>query len=77
MPATSRTSSWRLATDPRVLDVMEHVVGPDVMLLGTHFFNKQPDPDADSYVAWHQDVTYWGLEPSTAGCRPARRCRAP
>ena len=57
---------WRLATDPRVLDVMEHVVGPDVMLLGTHFFNKQPDPAADSYVAWHQDVTYWGLEPAEA-----------
>lgn len=57
---------WRLATDPRVLDVMEQVMGPDLMLLGTHFFNKRPDPNADSYVAWHQDVTYWGLEPAEA-----------
>ncbi len=57
---------WRLATDPRVLDVMEQVVGPDLMLLGTHFFNKRPDPDAASFVAWHQDVTYWGLEPAEA-----------
>ena len=61
---------WRLATDPRVLDVMEQVVGPDVMLLGTHFFNKQPDPDANSFVAWHQDVLHrrphhqTGAEPS-------------
>ena len=57
---------WRLATDARVLDVMEQVMGPDLMLLGTHFFNKRPDPDAESYVAWHQDVTYWGLEPAEA-----------
>ena len=57
---------WRLVTDSRILDVMEQVIGPDFMLLGTHFFNKQPTPDASSYVAWHQDVTYWGLEPPDA-----------
>jgi len=57
---------WRLATDPRVLTVMEQVIGPDLLLLTTHFFNKQPDRDASSFVAWHQDVTYWGLEPAEA-----------
>ena len=61
---------WRLANAPAVLAVMEQVVGPDLLLLGTHFFNKQPDPSpsvsASSFVAWHQDVTYWGLEPAAA-----------
>lgn len=57
---------WRLATEPRVLAVIEQIVGPDLLLLGTHFFNKQPDSNTSSYVAWHQDVTYWGLEPAEA-----------
>ncbi len=57
---------WNLATDPRVLSVIESIAGPNLLLLGTHFFNKQPNPSAAAYVAWHQDVTYWGLEPAEA-----------
>jgi non-heme Fe2+,alpha-ketoglutarate-dependent halogenase len=70
---------WELATHAVVLDAVASVIGPDVMLLATHFFCKYPDGageggtlteaphDADSrYVAWHQDVTYWGLEPPLA-----------
>src|SRR5947209_3716262 len=81
---------WELATHPAVLDSVAAVLGPDVMLLATHFFckyagvdgNRQPvdgsDADgsdsapttvyrlpaaasAERFVAWHQDVTYWGL----------------
>ncbi len=63
---TSERFIWELATDDRVLDVMEAVVGDDVMLLSTHFFCKYPDKDARSFVAWHQDTTYWGLEPPEA-----------
>lgn len=62
---------WDLATNERVLDAVESVLGPDVMLLASHFFCKYPAEgdegrarrDAARYVAWHQDVTYWGLEP--------------
>lgn len=57
---------WHLATDARVLDVMQAVMGEDVMLLSTHFFCKYPDPEAKAFVAWHQDITYWGLEPPIA-----------
>ena len=57
---------WRLATERRILDIIEAFIGRDILLLSTHFFCKYPDPKADKFVAWHQDVTYWGLEPSIA-----------
>jgi non-heme Fe2+,alpha-ketoglutarate-dependent halogenase len=61
---------WELATHPAVLDAVEAVLGPDIMLLATHFFCKYPSPAAtdpeERFVAWHQDVTYWGLEPPRA-----------
>jgi ectoine hydroxylase-related dioxygenase (phytanoyl-CoA dioxygenase family) len=57
---------WELATDDRVLDVMQTVMGDDVMLLSTHVFCKYPDKEGTKFVAWHQDITYWGLEPPEA-----------
>jgi len=57
---------WQLATDARVVDVIQAVMGEDVMMLSTHFFCKYPDPNARSFVAWHQDITYWGLVPPIA-----------
>jgi len=55
---------WELATNPRILDCVEELIGPDILLLATHFFCKY-GPD-DKFVAWHQDATYWGLEPPLA-----------
>jgi non-heme Fe2+,alpha-ketoglutarate-dependent halogenase len=58
---------WSLATHPTILDAVEAVIGPDVILLATHFFCKYPSGGAgERFVAWHQDVTYWGLEPPSA-----------
>jgi ectoine hydroxylase-related dioxygenase (phytanoyl-CoA dioxygenase family) len=58
---------WRLATHPRVLDAVEAVLGPDVLLLASNFFCKYPAQErGERFVAWHQDVTYWGLEPPRA-----------
>jgi chlorinating enzyme len=56
---------WETATHPRVLDAVESVMGPDMLLLGTHAFCKYPVDDLgkEVFVAWHQDATYWGLEP--------------
>lgn len=52
---------YDLARHPRILDAVERVLGPDLLVWSTGFFNKTPhDP---SYVSWHQDSTYWGLEP--------------
>lgn len=57
---------WRMASDDRVVDAISACMGEDVMMLSTHFFCKYPDPEASKYVAWHQDITYWGLEPPEA-----------
>ncbi|MBT4609058.1 MAG: phytanoyl-CoA dioxygenase family protein [Gemmatimonadetes bacterium] len=57
---------WQMAADPRVIEAVSACMGEDVMLLSTHFFCKYPDPDNKKYVAWHQDITYWGLEPPEA-----------
>ena len=56
---------WDLATHPRVLEVMRAAIGPDLVLIATGFFSKSPG-DCEKYVAWHQDTTYWGLEPPFA-----------
>src|SRR5437660_6938986 len=61
---------WRLASHPRVLDAVEAAIGPNILLLASHFFCKYPAGGAEGrgerFVAWHQDVTYWGLEPAVA-----------
>lgn len=57
---------WELAAHPRVLDCVEALIGRDILLMATHAFCKYGDPNASSFVAWHQDVTYWGLEPPSA-----------
>lgn len=53
-----------LATSPAVLDCVESLIGPNILLLATHFFCKYGE--GSKYVAWHQDATYWGLEPPNA-----------
>lgn len=55
---------WELATHPVILDHVEALIGPDILLLATHFFCKYGRNER--FVAWHQDVTYWGLEPPLA-----------
>ena len=57
---------WEMATDSHLLDATEAVMGPNIMLLSTHFFCKYPVAEIEHFVAWHQDVTYWGLEPEEA-----------
>ena len=48
-----------LVRDPRILDSVESLLGPDLLCWGAQFFAK-PAGDA-AYVSWHQDATYWGL----------------
>lgn len=55
---------YELATHPKIVDCIEALIGPNVMLLATHFFCKYGREE--KFVAWHQDVTYWGLEPPFA-----------
>ena len=48
----------------RILDAVEAVIGPDILVWGSTFFIKKPRT-AD-YVSWHQDLRYWGLADSSA-----------
>ncbi len=53
---------YDLARDPRILDLVEDIVGPNIICWATHYFVKQPnDPRA---VPWHQDASYWPLTPA-------------
>jgi len=53
-------SPHALATHPRVLDVVEAILGPDILLYNTTYIIKEAG--AASHVSWHQDLTYWGLD---------------
>lgn len=51
-----------IAHNPKILDAVERILGPDILLWGSSFFIKEPRTTA--YVSWHQDATYWGLDGS-------------
>ncbi len=51
-----------LIRHPGILDAVEDILGPNLLAWGSSFFTKEArDP---SYVSWHQDSTYWGLDPA-------------
>ncbi len=54
-----QTWAAELASHPKVLDAVEDVLGPDIFVWGVSLFVK--DAHNPSYVSWHQDSTYWGL----------------
>lgn len=50
-----------LAKKPAILDAVEDIIGPNIMLFGASIFAKNGrDP---RYVSWHQDSAYFGLSP--------------
>ena len=53
---------WDLCNDPRILDLVEDLIGPNVICWASHYFCKQPH-DARA-VPWHQDASYWQLSPA-------------
>lgn len=58
------TLPWvtRLARDARILDKIEDLLGPDILIYTSTFFIKEPH--TPTIAAWHQDSTYYGLEPA-------------
>ena len=50
-----------LGRDKAVLDAVEDVIGPDILLFGASIFAK--DAHDPRYVSWHQDSAYFGLSP--------------
>ena len=48
-----------LIRHPGILDVVEDILGPNLLVWSSSFFIKEAhDPH---YISWHQDSTYWGL----------------
>ena len=48
-----------VARAPQLLDRVESILGPNIMLWSAEFFIK--GAHTDKIVSWHQDLTYWGL----------------
>ncbi len=50
-----------LARHPAILDAIEDLIGPDILVFTSTWFIKEPGSSA--IAAWHQDATYFGLRP--------------
>jgi len=73
MPLTRADRTWStmpyihlpwfdaLLRDPRVLDAIEDLIGPDILVWTSTFWIKEPGSPA--FAAWHQDSAYFGHEP--------------
>ncbi len=48
-----------MGQDARILDVVECILGPDIMIYSAEFFVKEPN--SRHIVSMHQDLTYWGM----------------
>ena len=50
-----------LARHPEILDAVEDLIGPNILVYTSTWFIKEPESAA--IAAWHQDATYFGLRP--------------
>jgi len=48
-----------LIRDPRILNPIEQLIGPNILCWNTLFWIKEAQ--SPSFVSWHQDTKYWGL----------------
>ncbi|MEM1213058.1 MAG: phytanoyl-CoA dioxygenase family protein [Planctomycetota bacterium] len=51
---------YELSTRPEIVQPMTSILGDDLLLWRTNFFNKQP---GGKEIPWHQDRNYWPIEP--------------
>jgi ectoine hydroxylase-related dioxygenase (phytanoyl-CoA dioxygenase family) len=68
-PATRPLAAWHhhhrwaydLACSPRILDRVECLLGPDILLWA--WFSWYKEPRTGKRIPWHQDASYWPIEP--------------
>jgi hypothetical protein len=48
--------------EPRLLDAVEDLIGPDILCWAASFFAKKPNDLG--YVSWHTDSFFYGFEPA-------------
>ena len=49
-----------LMRNDAILDLVESVLGPDIMAWTTHIYPKEPGDGR--FISWHQDSAHWGLD---------------
>ena len=52
----------RLVREPALLDVVEELLGPNLLVWNTAVMMKEPH--RPGFVTWHQDALYWGNDPA-------------
>lgn len=52
-----------LIRDPRILDAVEDIIGPDILCWNSVWWIKEPS--SETFVSWHQDRKYVGLDSDT------------
>ena len=55
----------QLAHNPKILDVVQSIIGQNILVAGTTLFIKEPEQPA--FISWHQDAKYNGLKPLQLG----------
>jgi non-haem Fe2+, alpha-ketoglutarate-dependent halogenase len=55
------TYLYEICMNPKILDLVEGVLGPNFFMWASNFFIKEPR--SLSTVGWHQDAYYWPMTP--------------
>ena len=56
---------WDLGTEPRLLDMVERHIGPNIVLWSASILAKPPRTGRP--IRWHQDAPYWNISGPFAG----------
>ena len=60
LPHLLFTFADEIIRNKSILDSIEKILGPDLLVHGSSFFIKKPK--SKTFVSWHQDLRYWGLD---------------
>jgi len=52
---------YELVTRDKILDAIEDLIGPDILIYQNAAWLKEAD--GKGFVSWHQDSTYFGMDP--------------
>ena len=52
---------YEMVTREKILDAIEDLIGPDILIYQNAAWLK--DADGKGFVSWHQDSTYFGMDP--------------
>ncbi len=52
---------YDIVSNANVLDAIEDLTGPDILMYQNGAWIKEPE--LGTYVSWHQDISYFGMDP--------------